>query len=331
MKSIFANPLTRAIALLLMVNVGPSIAQAELPEVPLARASDIDFLVEYSTDRLMLGDILYAEIRLSNKMDHQVRIVKSTHMRVFAKTSTAKERNIAYCDNSGDALFELNPGQEIVCYIALDIFGNDNLEDGEFNLFDSALDGQVVILQADRATLEPHMMTDPNYRVYVMQHEHKIKFGPALIEKKDFDDAVAAELASEELKPLKLPFGFSRSQTSYLLTRAFGYRHWNRDPLSIIACLRVLSQRLPEQSSLRRSASIVLAADRFALAGPDAEDKAISALISLLSEAAPIERKFLRLDLLEKLQAIETGFLTKTIVSKEKFDRFVKRLEEAGT
>jgi len=330
MKSIFANPLTRAIALLLMVNVGPSIAQAELPEVPLARASDIDFLVEYSTDRLMLGDILYAEIRLCNKMDHQVRIVKSTHMRVFAKTSTAKERCIAYCDNSGDALFELNPGQEIVCYIVLDIFGNDNLEDGEFNLFDSALDGQVVILQADRATLEPHMMTDPNYRVYVMQHEHKIKFGPPLIENKTFDDAIAVELAREDLKPLKLPFSFYDFQTSYLFTLAMESRDWNSDPLAFAACLRVLSRELTEQSSVRRAASIMLAADRFAIASPDGEDEAISCVISILSESLPMEREFWQHKLAETFQASEIGFYRKPIVPKEKYDRFVKRLEKAG-
>lgn len=332
-ESIFTKQLLVTISLLLLSIISSSDAQTGPPEVPFANASDIDFSVEYSTDILMLGDILYAKVVMRNKADHPVQIIKSHDMRVFAVSSMAKDRSIDDCDRSGGSLLAIASGKEVVCYIALDMFSDDSQEDGEFNPFDSALNGQEIVLQADRSTLAPHQMKAPDYRVYIMQHEHKIKFGPPLIEKEAFDRAVAAELARDDLQPLKIfPYGLNaiNSQRSYLMRRGFNYRDYNNTPLSISACLRVLSQTLPENSTLRRSASLTLASERLAFARPDEEAKAISDIIALLTKASPIERAFLKESILEDFQGSRAGTYRVPNVPKEIFDRFVQRLKDAG-
>jgi len=333
MKLIVSKLLFCVIFVFLTLLAEPIFAQTKSPEVPLAKASDIDFLVEYSNGTLMLGDILYAKVTMRNKVDYPVRITKSTHMRVFAKNADVKERSVSDCDTTGNGLYELPSGRELACYIALDIFGNDSLADGEFNPFDSILNGKEVVLQSDRSTVDTREMEDPDYRVYIMRHEHKIKFGPPLIEKEAFDRAVAAELAREDFQPLKIfAYGLNaiNSQHSYLMRRGFHYRDYNNTPLSIAACLRVLSQTLPAHSTLRRSASLALASERLALSSPDKEAKAISDIIALLAEASPIEREFLKGSILRDYQGSRTGTYREPNVPKETFHRFVQRLKDAG-
>jgi len=331
MKSVFANLICSAITPLLLLYAGLYPCNAEAPKVPLARASDLNFSVEYSTDRLMVGDILYAKTVIRNKTDAKLRIEKFDLLFIYAKTPDATELVCRDgCSGPNGGLVELAPGQSIVCHQVLNVFGDDGQEDGSFNPFDATLENQEPSLHASRSTIPGSLRETIGSPKYVMTHEHKIRLGAPLIEKKVFDDAVVRELESEDLKPLKLPFSFYNFQTSYLFTLAMESRNWNSDPRAFAACLRVLSRELPKQSSVQRAASVMLAADQFSLASPDAEEEAISAIISLLSECVPIEREFWKHKLAEKLQVDEIGFYRKPIVPKEKYDRFVRRLEKAG-
>lgn len=334
MKLLFLKILSSVIALVLTLLAEQVIAQAVSPEVPLAKASDIEFSVEYSAGTLMLGDILYAKSTIRNKTKAAVRIEKTNYLYVEMKTPVATEESCrGRCGEPGGGLLELAPGQSIVCYQVLDAFGNDGYEDGSFNPFDETLQNQEVKLLAARATLPDDIREKIGTREHWLEHEHKIKFGLALIEKEAFDRAVAAELARDDLEPLKIfPFGLNaiNSQHSYLMRRGFHYRDYNNTRLSIVACLRVLSQALPAHSTLRRAASLTLASERLAIASPDEEAKAISDIIALLSKASPIERAFLKGSILADFQASRAGTYRVPNVPKEKFDRFVQRLKEAG-
>jgi len=334
MKSVFANLIFSAITPLLLLYADLYPCNAETPKVPLARASDLNFSVEYSTDRLMVGDILYAKTVIRNKTDAKLRIEKFDLLFIYAKTPAATELVCRDgCSGPNGGLIELAPGQSIVCHQVLNVFGDDGQEDGSFNPFDATLENQELSLHASRSTIPGSLRETIGSPKYVMTHEHKIKFGPPLIEKEAFDRAVAAELARDDLQPLKIfPYGLNaiNSQRSYLMRRGFHYRDYNNTPLSIVACLRVLSQTLPENSTLRRSASLTLASERLALARPDEEAKAISDIIALLTKASPIERAFLKESILADFQASRAGTYRVPNVPKEKFDRFVQRLKEAG-
>jgi hypothetical protein len=169
-------------------------------------------------------------------------------------------------------------------------------------------------------------MGDSDYRQYVMEHEHEIHFGPPLIAKAAFDEAVAARLSSEELKPLKLSFGYL--QTSYLFAEEIDPLGWKRWPRRFTACLDVMSRELPVESSARRAASIILQINRFVDAKGDAEDQAISTVLSLVAEGPVMEQHFWRDYLLRNVNPYVIGSATETILSKEKYDLFSKRMAE---
>lgn len=334
MRLLLFKLLSSVPALALILLTEQLIAQAAPPEVPLAKASDIDFLVEYSSGKLMLGDVLYAKATIRNKTNAAVRIEKTNYLYVELKTPEVTEESCRdRCGEPGGGLLNLAPGQSIVCYQVLDAFKSAPHEDGFFNPFDTTLQNQEVKLLAARATLPDDIREKIGTREHWLEHEHKIKFGPPLIEKEAFDRAVAAELARDDFQPLKIfPYGLNaiNSQHSYLMRRGFHYRDYNNTPLSISACLRVLSKTLPAHSTLRRAAALTLASERLAFSSPDEEAKVISEIIALLSEASPIERAFLKGSILRDYQASRTGTYREPNVPKEIFDRFVQRLKDAG-
>jgi len=334
MKLLFRKLLYSAIAFALTLLAGQVVAETVPPEAPLAKASDIEFSVEYSAGTLMLGDVLYAKATIRNKTKAAVRIEKTNYLYVEMKTPEVIEESCrGRCGEPGGGLLELAPGQSIVCYQVLNAFGNDGYENGSFNPFDATLQSQEVKLLAARATLPDDIREKIGTREHWLEHEDKINFGPPLIQKEAFDRAVAAELARDDFQPLKIfPYGLNaiNSQRSYLMRRGFHYRDYNNTPISISACLRVLSQTLPAHSTLRRSASLTLASERLALSSPDGEAKAISDIIALLAEASPIEREFLKGSILRDYQGSRTGTYREPNVPKETFDRFVQRLKDAG-
>jgi len=334
MKTLYFKPVFISVTWLLLVATGFTPARAEPAESPLATVSDIDFTVEYSTEKLLLGDVLYAKTTIRNKTNASVRIEKFDLLFIRATTPQASELTCRDgCSGPNGGLFELMPGQSIICHQVLDVFGNAELFDGTFSPFDASLQGQDVLLQASRSTIPGDLREKIGSPKFVLSHEHKIKFGQPLIEKEAFDRAVAAELASDDLQPLKIfPFGLNaiNSQDSYLMRRGFHYHEYNNTRLSISACLRVLSQTLPAHSTLRRAASLTLASERLALSSPDGEAKAISDIIALLAEASPIEREFLKGSILADFQSSRIGTYREPNVPTEAFDRFVQRLKDAG-
>jgi len=330
MNFVFMHRLSRAVIVLLAL-LSPAITLlADPPEAPLAKTADIDFSVEYSTDRLLLGDILYAKVTMRNKTDHAIRIAKFDGLGIRAEHPIASEILYHFGEFPGGAtLLELAPGEEIVQLRILDMFGNDGLEDGEFNPFDPALEGQTVVLHASHSTLVSYQLGDVDFRDVLMKHVQKIQLGPPTIEKAAFDEAVAAMLKRADLKPLKLSFVYDL-QTSYLFLPR------ERRPLKAVlrafaARLHVLSQQLPQQSSARRAASILLQVDRFVTANGDAEDQAISSILSLLDEAPPMEQHFWRDLLLSKFRSARVlGTANQHIVPPDKYERFAKRMVAAG-
>ena len=300
---------------------------AQSPDAPLARATDIDFSVEYSTGKLMLGDILFARSTLRNKADHAVKISRVNLLDIQAKSSVAQE--LVYSGDYGSSGYwwlELAPGSEVSSTHVLDMFGNDRKEDGEFSPFDTTLNGQSVVLQAYRSIAESHELDGQDYRDFQPEHKQEIQFGKPIIDKDEFDRAVAAELKREDLKPLK--FRLIARQTSHLFTLSRG--RYNTDPRTTAAMFHVLSKKLPKESSTRRAATIFLQADQFINADVESEGQAISSLISLLSEGVPMEQNYWRRILLEQFSLNEIGFADRRIIPKEKYDRIVKRFDESG-
>lgn len=298
---------------------------AQSPDAPLARATDIDFSVEYSTGKLMLGDILFARSTLRNKADHAVKITRGNLLDIQAKSSLAEELvHSGDYGASGDSWLELAPGSEVSSTHVLDMFGNDRKEDGEFSPFDTTLNGQSVVLQAYRLIAESHELDGHDYRDFQPEHKQEIQFGKPIIDKDEFDRAVAAELKREDLKPLK--FRLIARQTSHLFTLSRG----RYNPRTTAAIFHVLSKKLPKESSTRRAATIFLQADQFINADVESEGQAISSLISLLSEGVPMEQNYWRRILLEQFSLSEIGFADRRIIPKEKYDRIVKRFDESG-
>lgn len=236
-------------------------AVAAPAETPLAKASDIEFTVEYSTEKLMLGDILFAQVTLKNKTDHTVRVSSFRPLVIRAKTPKATQLAWGFGEYpSGTTRLELASGQRIVFEVALDVFSDDNYEDGTFDPFDSKLEGQKLTLHATCSTLIPRRSEGLDYRDFLLEHTHVIEFGPPLISRQEFDDAVTEVLKNDDHDPLS--FGLRTRQLSYLFTQTnnlTGYA--GSPPRTYAAIITVLSERLPKESSARRAASLILAFD----------------------------------------------------------------------
>lgn len=316
------------VLLLAMLRLSTQLAAHE-SLAPLATASDIDFTVEYSTNTLMLGDILYAKITVRNKKSHVVRFSKFDAVVIRAETLVAKELVCGFGEYpGGTSLLELTPGQEIVYTRILDMFGNDHEENGEFNPFDTELSGQWVSLCAQRATVMPDQMGDVDYRKFLMEDKHKIQFGPPLIAKTAFDEAVADRLKRPELKPLMLYFDYL--QTSYFFNFTTDRRDLEGNRRSFAAGLKVMSEDFPKQSSARRASSILSLVDRFMDTNGDVEDQAISSILSHIAESPTVERHFWRSYLLRKLESESATNGDGGIINKRKLELFSQRLTEAG-
>lgn len=299
----------------------------EPPKSLLAKKIDLEFSVDYSTDRLMLGDILYAKVTIRNATDQTKRLASFNYLIISAKCQDAVE--ILYHAGeypSGVQLLELAPNKEIVQYQILDVFGNDRNDDGEFNPFNAALEGQPVSLQAEQLTVMPHLVRDLDYREYVMTHKHKIEFGPPLIAKAAFDEAVAEKLKRPDLKPLKLYFDYL--QSSYFFDFTTDRRDLEGNRRAFAAGLKVMSEEFPKQSSARRASSILLLVDKFIDANEDVEDQVVSAILSHIAGSPVVERHFWRSYLLRKFKSEEAigygGF-----VSKRKHELLSRRLNDA--
>lgn len=314
--------------LLTMLRLSTQLA-ADDSVAPLATASDMDFKVEYSTNTLMLGDILYAKITVRNKSSHVVRFSKFDAVVIRAETLIAKELVCGFGEYpGGTSLLELNPGQEIVYTRILDMFGNDHEENGEFNPFDTELSGQWVSLCARRSTVMPDQMGDVDYRKFLMEDTQNIRFGPPLIAKAAFDEAVAERLKRPDLKPLKLSFDYL--QTSYFFNFTTDQRDLEGNRRSFAARLKVMSEDFPKQSSARRASSILLLVDQFIDANEDVEDQVVSSILSHIAESPTVERHFWRSYLLRKFESVSEAIGYGGVVSKRKHELFSRRLIDAG-
>jgi len=274
---------------------------------------------------------LYAEVTIRNKTDQAIRISNVDGLIINAKHPTTSEIVYHFGEiSNGLTLLELAPGEEVVQIRILDLFGNDGLEDGEFNPFDPALAGQTVVLHASHSTLVSYQLGDVDFRDVLMNHVQKIQLGPPIIEKAAFDEAVAATLKHAALEPLKLFFEYG-IQSSYLFTQSLEPVKRSEGPRNFAARLHVMSQELPQQASARRAASLILQVDRFVTANGDAEDRAIFSILSLLNESHPIEKCYWRDLLLSNLRSARVlGTANQYIVSPDKYERFAKRMVDAG-
>ncbi|PAY19902.1 hypothetical protein CKO51_08690 [Rhodopirellula sp. SM50] len=302
-------------------------ALAATKEPPLAKASDMEFTAEYSTDRLMLGDILFAQVTIKNKTDHAVRISDFHPLVIRARTPTATQ--IAYGFGEypgGTTLSVLAAGKEIVLSVVLDMFSDDGYEDGTFDPFDRLLEGQKVTLEVTSSTIMPHLQK-LDYREYVMRHTRVIAFGAPVISRQAFDEAVTEKVESDALT--RIAVRLHSGQLSYLFTRAEDLRRYVGNPRTYAATTHVLSERLPVNSSARRSASLALAVGRFANAGDSsAEEAAISSLLALLDECPRIERAYWEREIVDRVSY--EPFQRQGHLSKRKADLLVSRMKDAG-
>lgn len=297
-------------------------------EPPIAKATDLEFIVEYSTDKLMAGDILFARATIRNKTDRTVRMSEFDTLVIRAKTAKVTELVAGFGEYPGGTmLIELEPGKEIVSHRALDVFGNDGYENGTFNPFDTELNGKSVVFHSERSTVMPRHLKELDYRNYVLQNRHQIEFGPPLIERKALDIAIARTLQEERLESLKLYHPLLH-QHSYLFTQTDDPKGWSKNDRTFVAALRVFSKQLPSDSSARRAARIILGFNRFVSNNNEpAEKMEISSVISVLQDCTDIERTYWEISLAKVLENAQS----RGLVSAQKVVFFENALAESAS
>lgn len=265
------------------------------PEPPLAKASDVEFTVEYSNNTLMLGDALLAQVSIENKSDRAVRIADFHRLVIRAKTPSATQLAFGFGEYpGGTSLQKLAPGERIVFEVDLDVFSDDRHGDGTFDPFDGGLTGEKVVFHATASTLMPHTTKDHNldYQDCLLQHSQVIEFGQPLIGRTEFDSAVKKIRKRDGLKsPMGIGLG---NQRSYLVSQSDDpSRNWALDDRTGDAIFHVHLERLPAESALRRAATIQLEVSKFLSAESiPAEEQAISKLLSVLGECTHVERAY---------------------------------------
>jgi len=110
---------------------------------------------------------------------------------------------------------------------------------------------------------------------------------------------------------------------------------WSYDPKTYTACVNVVTRELPQISSVRRAASIILQINRFVNANSDAEDQALSAILSLFAECPTVERQSWKSRLLRDLESRSSNPVYVKdklvfLVTKQKYNRFKDRMAKAG-